>query len=554
MELIKRAGVWVRAECEAADLVIVRDIILDDAYRLKIIPGIVKEAQVVVDVGAHIGCFALAFHERNPTARIICVEANPANWEALEANVGSFATIVRGACSYQGGELQVWSTVYPGTENSGGSMVQPLSSIVEREPYRDAGLVGGWTLEQMGEVYAFGQIDLLKLDCEGSEFDILRSTPSLNKVRFVVGEYHGRRDWDALRAEVFGRGWDYGQMHDGGESGGLFHYSNLRWPPAQEETHTGRLTVGVPEGIGDCLWAMTKARALMEYHCTDVLDVAILGNSDRAVSFLTGFDFVDRVYNTGVPVLNGDPDPDGRLTYLVSGRCHANSGPLETVDWLLIPNGHLERGRLLEDWLPQFATDWGLMQHFRLSMSAFIGLRDMQTIKNWNHDVGHVVCYLGPAEGNAIDGRGHNRGSVWSTGDWRLLFRGIIAAGLQPVVIGAGCDESYASLVLEGLGTDLVVNFVGQTSVAQALMLVAGARAVVGYQGGLAIAAPYLGVPSCVFWRPDGDSIAPDQKVCFHEGMASGWIPPSMRGVCLPAIYTRTRVEDVLAWLRGLPV
>jgi FkbM family methyltransferase len=48
------------------------------------------------------------------------------------------------------------------------------------------------TLEEIMEGLGVDHIDLLKLDCEGSEIDILQNTLSRERIRFVLGEYHDR--------------------------------------------------------------------------------------------------------------------------------------------------------------------------------------------------------------------------------------------------------------------------------------------------------------------------------------------------------------------------
>src|SRR5205823_10010538 len=84
-ELIVDGDHWVRRAHRSADMVIVRDAYLDDCYRVAELP---HAPRYVIDVGAHIGTFALRLRRRTSRANIVCVEANPANRAALEANVG----------------------------------------------------------------------------------------------------------------------------------------------------------------------------------------------------------------------------------------------------------------------------------------------------------------------------------------------------------------------------------------------------------------------------------------------------------------------------------
>lgn len=225
-QFVRCRGFWVRRDNVAQDLVIVDDVYYSDCYKLGIIPTTIQEAKVVVDIGAHIGTFAKRIHEANPSAKIVCVEACPENLEALKANVGSFATIVHAACTYEDGELGLLNAVRPNCTSTGGSIVKPIEQVgdlAEGEYWPDRRPVPKVTLEQLGERYGFSQIDLLKLDCEGSEMSILANC-DLSRVRFVVGEYHQHNQWEELRAARMG-GWDYGHMSRSGELGN-FHLRN----------------------------------------------------------------------------------------------------------------------------------------------------------------------------------------------------------------------------------------------------------------------------------------------------------------------------------------
>lgn len=219
--LVESAGFMVRRENVEQDMVIVRDVFYEDCYRMGIIADRVRRAKLVVDVGAHIGCFARKVHEMNPDARIICIEACPENIPALMANAASFATIIHAACTYETGQMVLWNAYGVDCRSTGGSMVVPADQVRMDGQYNSEPLRSSVTLE---DVTGGEPIDLLKLDCEGSEFSILGNTPSLDRIGFIVGEYHGRWRWDKLLRDRFA-GWDYGQMSEHGDLGN-FHLRN----------------------------------------------------------------------------------------------------------------------------------------------------------------------------------------------------------------------------------------------------------------------------------------------------------------------------------------
>ena len=98
-----------------------------------------------------------------------------------------------------------------------------VAELAEGEYWPDRRGLQKITLEQIMDRFGAERIDLLKLDCEGSEFSILRNA-DVNRIEFAVGEYHNYDEWESLRAERLAS-WDYGHMsrHD---ALGNFHLRN----------------------------------------------------------------------------------------------------------------------------------------------------------------------------------------------------------------------------------------------------------------------------------------------------------------------------------------
>lgn len=227
--LLSWGGWWLHPDNVYQDLIVVQDVFDRDAYQLRHLPSDVGPGEVVVDIGAHIGAFARKWHGKNPEAKIYCVEVCPENLPALRANVGDFAVIQQAACTYDTGPLALLNACYSNCESTGGSTVvsdtggtllapQDVGRYLEdRRPIQRV------TLEQIMSALAVDHIDVLKLDCEGSEYSILEHSPAVHdgRVRFVLGEYHGVARWNEFRARVF-PGWDYGHMFESGECG-IFH-------------------------------------------------------------------------------------------------------------------------------------------------------------------------------------------------------------------------------------------------------------------------------------------------------------------------------------------
>lgn len=227
----KPSGLMYRDEYSSQDVAVISEVITSDGYFTSL-RGTKGEGEIVVDIGAHIGSFAALWHKKNPLARIVCVEACPENIEVLTANVGDFATVLHAACSYEPGELALLNSVKANGTATGGSVVIPSGSIdtpCQHFHWKDSRALAKVTLESIMEMLGVDHIDVLKLDCEGSEFSILENTPSLDRIGIMFGEYHGQSRWDEMRARRL-KGWDYGHMHAGGDLG-IFHYVNPRGAP-----------------------------------------------------------------------------------------------------------------------------------------------------------------------------------------------------------------------------------------------------------------------------------------------------------------------------------
>ncbi|MBX7164733.1 MAG: FkbM family methyltransferase [Pirellulales bacterium] len=156
-------------------------------------------ARTLVDVGSHIGSFSCFLQHRQPQLQIVSIEAHPLNAAITRLNVGTLpnAFVHNAACGYTPADL-VFTRVL---NNSGGNTLIPRSEAARVvEHWRARGIdvvIDDWTpefltLEQVMAQHHLSVVDILKLDCEGYEFDILGKAPLevLSRVRYIVGERH----------------------------------------------------------------------------------------------------------------------------------------------------------------------------------------------------------------------------------------------------------------------------------------------------------------------------------------------------------------------------
>ena len=214
-------GVWIHAEADGATWQNWAEVYRNDVYRMRSM-ALWREEEVIVDVGASTGPFAKLAHERNPNARIFCVEVCPENIPALHRNVGGFAQVIHAACTYEPADrIALHNSAFAGCVNTGGSIVAAREEVAAATDARyrpDLRPLRTISLEEIREVYGLDRIDILKLDCEGSEFSILEHT-DLSCVEQIVGEWHGLARFDDLCTRVMRGAGFHLTVFSGGEIG-----------------------------------------------------------------------------------------------------------------------------------------------------------------------------------------------------------------------------------------------------------------------------------------------------------------------------------------------
>ncbi|MCC7438503.1 MAG: FkbM family methyltransferase [Armatimonadetes bacterium] len=149
--------------------------------------GDVPDGSVVIDVGASIGDFALLAAQQGARTRVIAVEPMPATVALLEHNIhrNNFSdqiTVISGAVAGTTGTQMLH------TSDSA------LSHTLVPGVHRDSSHVPiqCFSLADVMLQHQIGQCDILKMDCEGAEYDILyNSTPeTLKNIKEIRLEYH----------------------------------------------------------------------------------------------------------------------------------------------------------------------------------------------------------------------------------------------------------------------------------------------------------------------------------------------------------------------------
>ncbi len=164
-----------------------KEIVLDDCY-LRGLPKITNNNPVIIDIGANIGFFSLFLKSRFPNAKVLAYEPMPPNFDYLKQHVESNSHA----------EIHLHNkavSAKPGILTLHYHLKRPWPTAASMVPQDDATKtidVTCETLEQIISDNGLEHINLLKLDCEGAEFEIVYQTPStcFDQIQRIALEYH----------------------------------------------------------------------------------------------------------------------------------------------------------------------------------------------------------------------------------------------------------------------------------------------------------------------------------------------------------------------------
>lgn len=195
--------------------------------------------KVILDFGANIGASAILLARRYPQAQIFAFEPRPDNVTFLENNVAAYKniTVVPYGVGRRTEELDYYFSCLP-SSNTGGFYNDGSLSWAKDGPHSQVMKLPVLAVDEAFERYGITRADIIKIDCEGAEFDILESIPEsvLNTVKVIVGEFHGTHNDDikAFLEKRFNVNWE--QTHERSaepDGGGIGVFQAVR--KAQED-------------------------------------------------------------------------------------------------------------------------------------------------------------------------------------------------------------------------------------------------------------------------------------------------------------------------------
>jgi len=147
-----------------------------------------------IDIGAHIGSVTIGLLVDNPALRVVAVEPVPENAALIRENAERNGVTERLAV------LPLAAAAWGTTETTlhyhfGGSEVATHhafignSDLVATAPEQETVNVSCISLGRLIEIFRMGEPAVVKIDCEGCEYDVL-TDPAVSKCPLILGEWH----------------------------------------------------------------------------------------------------------------------------------------------------------------------------------------------------------------------------------------------------------------------------------------------------------------------------------------------------------------------------
>jgi FkbM family methyltransferase len=187
-------------------LYIYKEIFVDCCYDLTLN----QSAPLIIDIGANSGLFALRIKQLYPSAKILCYEPFPPNFAQLQNTISinklESVTPLQKAVGARPGHAKLFIH----KKNMGGHSFYVTETL--NRDYVEVEVIDLPSI--LGELQQ--EVNLLKIDCEGAEFDILMNLTAADarKIRHIVVETtSGLYDVDQLNAQMSSLGYDHKQRN-----------------------------------------------------------------------------------------------------------------------------------------------------------------------------------------------------------------------------------------------------------------------------------------------------------------------------------------------------
>lgn len=279
--------------------------------------------------------------------------------------------------------------------------------------------------------------------------------------------------------------------------------------PFKEET-----IIGMPPGIGDLHWIMTKMESFKKKNKIEKIKVVmnlpqtisgVYQYHDYSVKYLDLIPFIDSAENRLKPIgfeyaLN---DGSGRPLFINRNGC----------DYVIEFNSRLENHVKLKDILPEYETNYD----YPIDEPE----EERKFAKAFKETIGEKLVLFFTA---SIGGNDYWVKHLWTPESWMELARKIYnKTGCKIVLVGAKWDAPYAEQLFK-LDTEKIIHsIIGKTTIAKLFAILREASLLITWQCGVGIMATQFRIPVVAFW-PIKTKANPHGV--FNRDFMRTWLPP----------------------------
>jgi len=202
------------------DIQMINEVAYDEFYN-KALSKMIKN-EIAVDIGANIGAFTLKAAKNPFIDFVYSFEPFPSNYAILERNI-KLNNLTKKIYPFQLGigRKKERRKLFLGLKgNATHSLFEKSDSSI---------YINTITLEDLFKDNKIKSISLLKIDCEGAEYEFFESATSLllRKIKIICMEYHQNGNPDDIKSKLEKYGFDV-LKRDSGEQGIGFIYAQNR--------------------------------------------------------------------------------------------------------------------------------------------------------------------------------------------------------------------------------------------------------------------------------------------------------------------------------------
>jgi FkbM family methyltransferase len=164
----------------------IQEIVKRNEYRLEQFATI--ENGTFIDIGANCGIATIILAKQNPNSLVYSFEPDPSVFKVLEENVklNNLSNVIlfnKAMCRKETKTIEL--CLHP--SYSGGN-----TTCADKAVFTNNTIVECVSFDEIIETYKISKIDLLKIDCEGAEYEILYESERFKEriVKAIVGEFH----------------------------------------------------------------------------------------------------------------------------------------------------------------------------------------------------------------------------------------------------------------------------------------------------------------------------------------------------------------------------